>query len=223
MRATVTFATIAVLAVAMCGTADAVQAWGDDIAWDDMSWWGNTAMPEPVADSQGRSGYWWWPSEPDSNVGDTEAWGNRGIIYHTPWMKPEPPAPPVTPPPPPAPQPKPKRTKIVLNNVLFDFDKATLKPEGKAEIDKLVAEMKKYPEDTVLIEGHTCDIGSDSYNMGLGQRRADAVRSYMLDMGIPASRISTKSFGEEDPAVPNTSPDNRKLNRRAEFDITLGN
>ncbi len=121
-----------------------------------------------------------------------------------------------------APGPKASRTKIILNNVLFDFDKSVLKPEGKAEVDKLVGEMKAHPKDTVVIEGHTCDIGTDEYNMGLGQRRADSVKTHMLQGGIDAGRVATKSYGESKPAVANDSEANRKLNRRAEFNITLG-
>ncbi len=194
--------------------------------WDDMSWWGNTgATPEPVADSNtgcgaaGRSGYWWWPKEPASNVDDSELWGNRGIVYNQ-WVKPVEEVKPADPPPPPPP-PKVDRTAIVLNNVLFDFDKAVLKPEGKAEVDKLVAEMKKHGKDTVVIEGHTCDLGPAEYNMGLGQRRADAVKKYMVESGIDAARVETVSLGLTRPAVPNDGPANRKLNRRAEFKITV--
>jgi outer membrane protein OmpA-like peptidoglycan-associated protein len=187
-----------------------------------MSWWGNTgATPEPVKDPRGRAGYWWWPTEPASNVNDTEVWGNRGVIYYVGWEKPAP-TPPVTPPPAPETPKEPGRKMILLNNVLFDFDKSTLRPEGKVEIDKLVAEMKKYPGDTVVIMGHTCDIGTDAYNMGLGQRRADSVKAYMLQSGIDAGRVSTVSQGESMPAVPNSSPANRALNRRAEFNITMG-
>lgn len=194
--------------------------------WDDMSWWGNTgATAEPVADSNagccaaGRSGYWWWPKEAASNVDDGELWGNRGIVYHE-WVKPvvEEVAPP---PPPPAAPPKVARTAVVLNNVLFDFDKAVLKPEGKAEVDKLVAEMKTNASDTVVIEGHTCNVGPAAYNMGLGQRRADAVKAYMVESGIDAARVESVSLGLTRPAVPNDSPANRKLNRRAEFKITI--
>jgi outer membrane protein OmpA-like peptidoglycan-associated protein len=197
--------------------------------WDDMSWWGNTgATPEPVADSnlapcsRGRSGYWWWPTEPASNVDDSELWGNRGIVYAQ-WTKPEPKVEEPAPPPPPAPPAPPERTKIVLNNVLFDFDKAVLKPEGKAEVDKLIAEMKKFPGDKVVIEGHTCDIGSADYNMGLGQRRADSVKKYMIENGIDAARIETTSLGLTAPAVANDSAANRKLNRRVQFNSTMGN
>jgi len=189
--------------------------------WDDMSWWGNTgAKPEPVADSQGRSGYWWWPKEAASNNNDSELWGNRGIVYSQ-WQKPEPPAPPAPTPPPPAP-PVQKRTAPVFNHVLFDFDKSVLKPEGKVIVDEVIAYMKQYPNDKVTIEGHCCSIGTDEYNMGLGQRRADSVKKYMVDNGIVAARVTTISYGESRPAVPNDTPANRKLNRRAVFVITIG-
>ena len=210
-----------VLIAAVCGFGGKAEAAKH---WDDMSWWGNTgATPEPTADTKGRSGYWWWPITPASNANDGELWGNRGIVYHA-WERAADPVP-ATPTPAPGPvvQPPTTRQAIVLNNVLFDFDKSTLKPEGKAEIDKLVAEMNKFGGDSVVIIGHTDWIGTDAYNMALGQRRADAVANYMKAAGIDASRIGAKSMGESQPAVPNDSAANRALNRRAEFQITLGN
>ncbi|MBI1319163.1 MAG: OmpA family protein [Candidatus Hydrogenedens sp.] len=215
MKKLMAVALVAALALA-CAPAHAAKM------WDDMSWWGNTgATPAPVADSQGRSGYWWWPTDPASNVDDTELWGNRGIVYHSPWEQPAPPEPVAEPAPTPAPDTT--RTVPVLNNILFDFDKSTLKPEGKAIADEAIAVMKEFGGDTVLIEGHTCNIGTDEYNMGLGQRRADSVASYLTSMGIDAGRVSTKSFGESTPAVPNDTTANRALNRRAVFQFTLGN
>ena len=214
MKKLIVFAlTMALLGVG--GTAQAAKV------WDDMSWWGNTgATPEPVKDPKGRAGYWWWPTEPATNTNDTEVWGNRGVIYYVGWEKsaPEPdrPAPPATEEP-----RQPIRTAIALNNVFFDFDKSTLKAEGKTEVGKLVSEMKKYEGDTLVVSGHTCNIGADAYNMGLGQRRADAVKAYMVESGITASRIEAVSKGETMPAVPNDTPANRKLNRRSVFDITM--
>ena len=201
--------------------------------WDDMSWWGNGAGPEPVADSKGRAGYWWWPKDPNAEMrgegtccpqivsagGDTELWGNRGIVFNQ-WQKPEP-VTPVTPKDPEKKVTQTARTLPVSAAVLFDFDKSVLKPEGKAETDKMIGEMKKYEKDTMLIEGHTCNVGPDDYNMGLGQRRADAVKAYMVESGIDAARIETKSFGETQPAVPNDTSANRKLNRRAVFKLNM--
>lgn len=189
--------------------------------WDDLSWWGNSgAKPDPVKDAV-RSGYWWWPTEPASNAGDAELWGNRGVVYHI-WT---PPAPPVTPTPTPTTTPSTDtRTTPVFNNVLFDFDKAVLKPDGKTESDKVVQSMKEHAKDTLLIEGHTCNVGSEEYNMGLGQRRADSVMKYLVDSGIAADRIKTQSFGETQPADPAAANDTepvRKLNRRAVFKTTI--
>ncbi len=191
--------------------------------WDDMSWWGNTgATPMPTEDTKGRSGYWWWPTEPASNAGDAELWGNRGIVYHA-WEKPAPPPPPPPPAPPAPPAPIVKHEWPVLNEVLFDFDKSVLKPEGKTAVGQVVDVMKKYPKDTVLVEGHTDSVGADDYNMGLGQRRADSVKCFMVENGIDAGRISTKSLGESQPAVPNDTREQRALNRRAMFKATIVN
>lgn len=85
----------------------------------------------------------------------------------------------------------------MLNNVLFDFDKSTLKPEGKAEIDKLVAEMGKFPGDTVVVVGHTDSVGTDAYNVALGQRRADAVVNYMKAAGYRRSPRWFQEHGRE--------------------------
>jgi len=206
----------------VCAVAVALLAGGSAVAqgkvWDDLSWWGKSgATPAPVKDCT-RSGYWWWPTEPKSNADDKELWGNRGVVYaqYQEEVKKEekkaepPPQPPVV-----------KREKPIFAHVLFDFDKAVLKAEGKAETDKVIASMKEHPKDTLVIEGHTCNIGEEKYNEGLGQRRADAVKKYMVEQGIAEARITTKSFGETKPAVPNDTPANRKLNRRAMFDITV--
>lgn len=207
------------LAVAMVTLGGSAFAQGK--VWDDLSWWGQSgATPAPVKDCT-RSGYWWWPKDPKSNADDTELWGNRGVVYAQYAEKaPEPPKPPA-----PAPKETPKevvkRTAPVFNHVLFDFDKSVLKPEGKAEADKVVADLKANAKDTLVIEGHTCNIGTPEYNMGLGQRRADSVKKYLVEQGIDAARITTKSLGLTQPAVANDSPEHRKLNRRAVFVTTV--
>ena len=218
MKKVVAFGLAAAALLSVCGSAQAAKT------WEDYSWWGNTgATPLPQPDTncgcgEPRSCYWWWPTEPASNTDDTELWGNRGVVYHC-WVQPV--AEVVTPPVPPVTPPVVDETRVVLNNVLFDYDKSTLKPEGKAEVDKLVADMKRFPNDSVVIEGHTDGNGSNAYNMALGQRRADAVRDYMVQMGIAATRIQTVSFGEERPVMANDTAANRKLNRRAEFKVTI--
>lgn len=210
MKKMIALAVVAAV-TALCAPAHAAKH------WDDMSWWGNTgAKPAPHADSQKRKGFWWWPKEAASNKDDGELWGNRGIVYHVYAAKAEPKKPVAEGPKPAAPPAAVKREAINAK-VLFDFDKSIVKPEGKKEVDKIVGELKAHPKDSIQVDGHTCDIGTDQYNSGLGQRRADAVKKYIVDSGIDASRVSTKSYGESKPAVPNNSAANRALNRRAEF------
>ena len=218
MKRTVASA-LAVALVLSCATA---LAYSPPKIWDDLSWWGQSgATPAPVQDKV-RSGYWWWPTEPASNVNDSELWGNRGVVYYHMYEVAPPPVPPVPPPPVPPP-PEAERDIPVLNHILFDFDKAVLKPEGRAVADQAVQWLKDDPDnnDTVVIEGHTCDIGTAQYNMGLGQRRADAVKNYLIQSGIAQGRIQSVSLGESSPAVPNDGPANRKLNRRAMFKFSI--
>jgi OOP family OmpA-OmpF porin len=192
-------------------------------SWDNLDWWAQSgAKADPVKDSS-YSGYWWWPTDPASNADDGELWGNRGVVYsmYTP-KAPTPPAPPPTPAPPPAPTPPPavSRQVPVFNHVLFDFDKSVVKPEGVTEIGKVSAMLKQYPKDTVTVEGHTDNVnrsGDPQYNQKLGQRRADAVAKVLTDQGVDKSRVSTASYGDTRPAVPNTSDGNRALNRRVVF------
>ncbi len=191
-------------------------------SWDNLDWWAQSgAGPEPVKASSG-SGYWWWPTNPITNAEDSELWGNRGVVYSmfTPGPPPPPPPPPAVPEPPAAPAPEPERNVPVLNNVLFDFDKSDIKDSGRTEIAKIAEILKDNPGDTLTIEGHTCDIngsGDPDYNVKLGQRRADAVQVVLLSNGIDAARVSATSHGESQPAVPNTSNENRQLNRRVVF------
>ncbi len=199
--------------VSMCGSASAAKV------WDDLSWWAQSeATPGPVKDAA-RSGYWWWPKEPASNAGDAELWGNRGVVYGMYEEKEEVK---LTPPPPPPPPPPPTRTKPVFSHVLFDFDKSDIRPDAEPILGAVIREMKEYRNDKLLIEGHTCNVGTDEYNMGLGQRRSDSVKKYLVDHGIAEYRVTTKSFGESQPAVSNETPESRKKNRRVVFVITMG-
>ena len=118
------------------------------------------------------------------------------------------PAPMAMPTPPPAPAPAPAPTpqvqKITLDSkALFDFDKAVLKPEGKAAIDSQVitklAQVQKL--DVVIVTGHTDRIGSDAYNQKLSERRADAVRDYLVSKGVDKAKIETIGLGEKQPVV----------------------
>ena len=118
------------------------------------------------------------------------------------------PAPAVTPPPPPppapapAPAPAPQVQKITLaSKALFDFDKAVLKPEGKAALDSEV--ISKLPDvsrlELVLVTGHTDRIGSQEYNQRLSERRANTVRDYLVSRGVPRDKIETLGMGKTQP------------------------
>jgi OOP family OmpA-OmpF porin len=102
----------------------------------------------------------------------------------------------------------------------FDFDKSNLKPAGKQTLDDLVGRLKGAEIQSVSVVGHTDSIGSEAYNQRLGQRRAETVKGYLADRGIPASKISTSSMGETQPVADNRTADGRAMNRRAEVDVT---
>jgi OOP family OmpA-OmpF porin len=113
--------------------------------------------------------------------------------------------------------------KVVLQDrgrqVLFDFDKAVLKPEGQRQLASVVQEMKESPTLQVEIVGHTDSVGTDAYNERLSQRRAEAVRNYLTSQGIAANRIKTAWKGEREPVAPNTTAEGRAQNRRVELTI----
>ncbi|MFO1302775.1 MAG: OmpA family protein [Burkholderiales bacterium] len=124
--------------------------------------------------------------------------------------KPAPPPPPAQPAPPPAPAPKPAPApapapqvqKITLaSKALFDFDKAVLKPEGKAAIDsEIISKLNQVQKlELVLVTGHTDPIGTQQYNQKLSERRADAVRDYLVSKGVPKDKIETLGMGKTQP------------------------
>lgn len=112
----------------------------------------------------------------------------------------------------------PDEEELDIPAVYFDFDKAELRPEAKTELDKLVETLSNSRSYNIVVGGHTCDIGASSYNMKLSERRAQSVVKYLLSKGISNTYVGSNYYGEEEPAVPNTSIDNRRKNRRVEFE-----
>jgi outer membrane protein OmpA-like peptidoglycan-associated protein len=102
---------------------------------------------------------------------------------------------------------------------LFDFDKATIRPDAQQELAGVVQEMQENPALRAELVGHTDSIGSDAYNLRLSQRRAEAVRNYLVSRGIAADRIRTDWKGEAEPIAPNTTREGRAQNRRVEITI----
>ena len=100
--------------------------------------------------------------------------------------------------------------------VQFDFDKADIKSVYKPQFDEIARVLKESPAITMTVEGHTCWVGSEEYNMELSQRRADAVRaSFIQEYGISADRINIEGYGESRPIADNNTKAGRESNRRA--------
>lgn len=111
-------------------------------------------------------------------------------------------------------------TTIVLRNVFFDVNKATLRSESEAELERLTEILVNNPTLKIQIDGHTDSDGNDEYNLKLSDERAHAVVEYLVTKkGISKERLSWKGYGETEPVVPNDSPENKQMNRRTEFEI----
>lgn len=111
-----------------------------------------------------------------------------------------------------------------LKNVYFEFDKYDLTDEAKKILQKNAEYLIANSQYEVLVEGHTCECGSNEYNLGLGQKRANTVREYYINLGVEAGRIATISYGEEKPINPNAGPPDSPLcksNRRAETKVRV--
>jgi OOP family OmpA-OmpF porin len=107
----------------------------------------------------------------------------------------------------------------VLEGILFRFDKSDVIPTPNAILDKAVEILTAYPSAKVEIHGHTDSIGSEAYNMKLGMKRAESVKTYLVAHGVNADNLMTKSFGETKPIATNDTKEGRKENRRIEFHL----
>lgn len=106
------------------------------------------------------------------------------------------------------------------NNVLFGFDSYALNSGSDSTLNDLVKVLNKYPDTNIEVQGHTDSVGSESYNMQLSEKRAQAVADHLKSHNIASSRITTKGFGETAPKYSNDTEDGRAQNRRVEFLIT---
>ena len=123
-------------------------------------------------------------------------------------------------PPPPPPAPVPVSEKITYNaDALFDFDKAVLKPEGKAKLDDLVEKISHVTLEVIIAVGHTDAIGSDAYNQKLSVRRAESVKAYLVGKGIEKNRVYTEGKGKKQPVADNKTEAGRAQNRRVEIEV----
>jgi OOP family OmpA-OmpF porin len=104
-------------------------------------------------------------------------------------------------------------------DAFFDFDKAVVKPAGKAKLDDLVGKIKGINLEVIIAVGHTDSIGSDAYNQKLSVRRAEAVKAYLVSKGIEKNRVYTEGKGEKQPVASNKTKEGRAKNRRVEIEV----
>jgi outer membrane protein OmpA-like peptidoglycan-associated protein len=107
----------------------------------------------------------------------------------------------------------------LTNDILFDVDSASLRSDSRSTLRDLADNLRQYGDETVTVEGYTDSTGTTSHNMDLSQNRAESVRGYLVDQGVPGSRISARGFGESNPKDTNGTPEGRQLNRRVELHI----
>lgn len=194
-------AAVLLFATTLAGTCTA-----DIIVMDEKTTWGNSpGLTAPKPDSKGRAGHWWWPKPSGREESGTSKKGNGGRIFavwtpveETVSVEPTPPYPA---------QPREPEWHLRLDLVLFPTDSATLSTPAEALLKQTATDLKRWlvqnPRDTIVCVGHTDDIGSESYNMELGLRRAKVVADYMIDQGVDAGALQLESAGESDPQVPN--------------------
>ena len=119
-----------------------------------------------------------------------------------------------------APQIEPAQT-LEFEDVFFNRDGSTLRPEAVVILNAAVKTLLTIPTININIEGHTCDLGSDEYNIALANRRAETVKDYFVNRGVSTSRLRTASYGEENPEHANVHEQARQLNRRVALVIML--
>lgn len=108
---------------------------------------------------------------------------------------------------------------VRLDNIVFDFDKSTLKPESEKELNSVLDLLTDYPFLRIEIQAHTDDQGDDAYNQRLSDARAKAVVDWLIAKKVDAPRLVAKGYGETKPLVPNTNEESRAKNRRVEFEV----
>jgi len=107
----------------------------------------------------------------------------------------------------------------LTNDILFDYDSSALRSESRTTLSQLASNFRQYPDNRIIVEGHTDSTGSDAYNQQLSERRAANVADYLIDQGVAASSIIVYGFGEAKPKTSNATAEGRQQNRRVEIHI----
>lgn len=109
----------------------------------------------------------------------------------------------------------------IFGPIYYELDSAQLTEGSRELLQRLATHMRAHPHQNVEVEGHTCDLGTSEYNIALGMKRANAVREYLVMLGVPSARVETVSFGEEKPAEHGGDDRSRSMNRRSQFEVRL--
>src|SRR5205085_3200436 len=109
---------------------------------------------------------------------------------------------------------------VNMSDVLFDFNKATLKPGAREKLSKVAGIVLAYPGLRLELEGHTDSVGSDEYNMVLSEKRASSVHDYLIAQGVPGGSVTARGFGKADPVASNATAEGRQRNRRVEMVVS---
>jgi OOP family OmpA-OmpF porin len=112
-----------------------------------------------------------------------------------------------------------KQTVVIQADALFDFDKSVVRPDGKKNIDDALAKLAGVDVEMVIATGHTDNVGTDAYNQKLSERRAAAVKEYLVSKGIATSKITTLGKGESQPVATNKTKEGRQKNRRVDIEF----
>jgi outer membrane protein OmpA-like peptidoglycan-associated protein len=107
----------------------------------------------------------------------------------------------------------------LTSDILFDVDSASLRGDSRSTLRDLATNFRQSPDEVIDVAGHTDSTGTPAHNQTLSENRADSVRSYLVDQGVPSSRISARGYGETMPKASNSTPEGRQLNRRVEIHI----
>lgn len=149
----------------------------------------------------------------------TAQWSPEGVVHEYCAGYIQPVAEPAPAPEPPPPAPEPEFTTTTLSaETLFDFDSAELRPEGRDTLRELAKSLTSadVTYTSVLVEGHTCNMGPAEYNQGLSERRAQSATDFLVGEGVRPEAIRTVGYGEERPTADNATRDGREMNRRVE-------
>ena len=111
----------------------------------------------------------------------------------------------------------PRGPSLTLEDVLFDFEQSSLRPEGAYTVEKAVTYLQSNPDRTALLEGHTDDTGDNEFNQVLSVKRSESIKQALMSQGISEDRIQTAGFGENSPIADNATREGRQANRRVEM------